>query len=46
LPVEPLFGINDIDVAVDYGEAEEHIGRCNSSRRQEFFLASPRPARF
>jgi aryl-alcohol dehydrogenase-like predicted oxidoreductase len=33
-------GINYIDVAVDYGEAEEHIGRCISSRRQEFFLAS------
>jgi len=33
-------GINYIDVAVDYGEAEEHIGRCLSSRRQEFFLAS------
>src|SRR5262245_50896525 len=33
-------GINHIDVAVDYGEAEEHIGRCISSRRQEFFLAS------
>jgi aryl-alcohol dehydrogenase-like predicted oxidoreductase len=33
-------GINYIDVAVDYGEAEGHIGRCISSRRQEFFLAS------
>jgi len=33
-------GINYIDVAVDYGEAEEHIGRYLSSRRQEFFLAS------
>jgi aryl-alcohol dehydrogenase-like predicted oxidoreductase len=33
-------GINYIDVAVDYGEAEEHIGRCLASRRQEFFLAS------
>jgi aryl-alcohol dehydrogenase-like predicted oxidoreductase len=33
-------GINYIDVAVDYGEAEEHIGRTLSSRRQEFFLAS------
>jgi aryl-alcohol dehydrogenase-like predicted oxidoreductase len=33
-------GINYIDVAVDYGEAEEHIGRCISGRRQEFFLAS------
>jgi aryl-alcohol dehydrogenase-like predicted oxidoreductase len=33
-------GINYIDVAVDYGEAEEHIGRCIASRRQEFFLAS------
>jgi aryl-alcohol dehydrogenase-like predicted oxidoreductase len=33
-------GINYIDVAVDYGEAEEHIGRCISSRRREFFLAS------
>jgi aryl-alcohol dehydrogenase-like predicted oxidoreductase len=33
-------GINYIDVAVDYGEAEAHIGRWLSSRRQEFFLAS------
>ena len=33
-------GINYIDVAVDYGEAEGHIGRCIASRRQEFFLAS------
>jgi aryl-alcohol dehydrogenase-like predicted oxidoreductase len=33
-------GINYIDVAVDYGEAEEHIGRYISRRRQEFFLAS------
>jgi aryl-alcohol dehydrogenase-like predicted oxidoreductase len=33
-------GINYIDVAPDYGEAEEHIGRCLASRRQEFFLAS------
>ena len=33
-------GINYIDVAVDYGDAEAHIGRCISSRREEFFLAS------
>jgi aryl-alcohol dehydrogenase-like predicted oxidoreductase len=33
-------GINYINVAVDYGEAEAHIGRCLSRRRQEFFLAS------
>src|ERR671925_1653906 len=33
-------GINYVDVAVDYGEAEEHIGRCISNPRQEFFLAS------
>jgi len=33
-------GINYLDVAVDYGEAEEHIGRCLSGRRREFFLAS------
>jgi aryl-alcohol dehydrogenase-like predicted oxidoreductase len=33
-------GINYIDVAVDYGEAESHIGRCLASRRQEFFLAT------
>jgi aryl-alcohol dehydrogenase-like predicted oxidoreductase len=33
-------GINYIEVAVDYGEAEEHIGRCIASRRQEFYLAS------
>lgn len=33
-------GINYIDVAPDYGEAESHIGRCIASRRQEFCLAS------
>lgn len=33
-------GINYIDVAVDYGEAEMHIGHCLSSRRQDFFLAT------
>jgi aryl-alcohol dehydrogenase-like predicted oxidoreductase len=33
-------GINYIDVSVDYGEAEAHIGRCIAHRRQEFFLAS------
>jgi aryl-alcohol dehydrogenase-like predicted oxidoreductase len=33
-------GINYIDVAVDYGEAEAHIGRCISGRRHTFFLAS------
>ena len=33
-------GINYIDVAADYGEAEAHIGRCIASRRKEFFLAS------
>ena len=32
-------GINYIDVAVDYGEAEEHIGRRIAGRRHEFFLA-------
>ncbi len=33
-------GINYIDVAVDYGEAEEHIGRHISHRRSEFYLAT------
>jgi len=33
-------GINYIDVAVDYGEAESHIGRCIGRRRQAFFLAT------
>ena len=33
-------GINYIDVAVDYGEAETHIGRCIPSRRHEFILAT------
>ena len=33
-------GINYIDVAVDYGEAESHIGRCIANRRREFFLAT------
>ena len=33
-------GINYIDTAVDYGEAEEHIGNNISHRRSEFYLAS------
>lgn len=33
-------GINYIDVAPDYGEAEEHLGRCLVGRRQDVFLAS------
>ena len=33
-------GINYIDVAVDHCEAEAHIGRCISSRRKRFSLAS------
>ena len=33
-------GINYIDVSVDYGEAESHIGRCLPSHRQAFFLAT------
>ena len=33
-------GINYIDVAVDYGEAEEHIGKHISHRRSEFYLAT------
>ena len=33
-------GINYIDTAVDYGEAEEHIGRHISQRRSEFHLAT------
>ncbi len=33
-------GINYIDVAVDYGEAEEHIGQCIAHRRSEFYLAT------
>lgn len=33
-------GINYIDVAIDYGEAEMHIGNAISHRRSEFFLAS------
>jgi aryl-alcohol dehydrogenase-like predicted oxidoreductase len=33
-------GINYIDVAVDYGEAEEHIGAHIAHRRSEFYLAS------
>ncbi len=33
-------GINYIDVAVDYGHAEEQIGRNISHRRDEFYLAS------
>ena len=32
-------GINYIDVSGDYGDAEEHIGRCISYRRSEFFIA-------
>ncbi|RJQ08187.1 MAG: aldo/keto reductase [Dehalococcoidia bacterium] len=33
-------GINFIDTSIDYGRSEELIGRCISSRRTEFFLAS------
>lgn len=33
-------GINFIDTSIDYGRSEELIGRCISSRRAEFFLAS------
>ena len=33
-------GINMIDTSPDYGDSEEHIGRCISSRRDEYFLAS------
>ena len=33
-------GVNYIDIAVDRGEAEEHIGRHISQRRSEFYLAS------
>ncbi len=33
-------GINYIDTAVDYGVAEEHIGKHISHRRSEFYLAS------
>ena len=33
-------GINYIDTAVDYGEAEERIGRHISHRRSEFYLAT------
>src|SRR5688500_363844 len=33
-------GINFIDTSVDYGVAEERIGRYISHRRSEYFLAS------
>jgi aryl-alcohol dehydrogenase-like predicted oxidoreductase len=33
-------GINMIDTSPDYGGSEEHIGRCISHRRDEYFLAS------
>lgn len=33
-------GINFIDTSIDYGRSEELIGRCISSRRSEYFLAS------
>ena len=33
-------GINFIDTSIDYGVAEERIGRYISHRRNEFFLAS------
>ena len=33
-------GINLIDTSIDYGRSEERIGRCLSSRRDEYFLAS------
>ena len=33
-------GINFIDTSIDYGVAEERIGRYISHRRSEYFLAS------
>jgi len=33
-------GINIIDTSPDYGDSEEHIGRCIAARRDEYFLAS------
>src|SRR3954449_5135569 len=33
-------GINFIDTSIDYGVAEERIGKFISHRRDEFFLAS------
>lgn len=33
-------GINFLDTAPDYGMSEERIGRCLSSRRGEFYLAT------
>jgi len=33
-------GINIVDTSPDYGDSEEHIGRCISGRRDEYFLAS------
>src|ERR1700716_3740933 len=33
-------GINFIDTSIDYGVAEERIGRFISHRRSEFYLAS------
>jgi aryl-alcohol dehydrogenase-like predicted oxidoreductase len=33
-------GINFIDTAYDYGLSEEHIGRCISHRRKEYYLAT------
>lgn len=33
-------GINFIDTSIDYGRSEELIGRCISSRRSDYFLAS------
>ncbi len=33
-------GINLIDTAIDYGDAEAQIGRCIAHRRDEYFLAT------
>ena len=33
-------GINYVDTSIDYGTAEEYIGRFISSRRSEYYLAS------
>ena len=33
-------GINFVDTSIDYGVAEERIGRYISQRRSEYFLAS------
>src|SRR3954452_5973678 len=45
LPTLDEFGVNHIDVAADYGEAELRLASWLASRRAQFFLATKTSAR-